>query len=124
MQSASPPDEVLTAIKERMVATQRQEQAQAEAAQQRIVAEAELYSAQKRAEASAYEITQTAEAEAERIRLKTEAQQLSIRSVLAELDGKGELATKFLDYLIAQELKENSKWVISGEGRPLVNIAQ
>ncbi len=124
MQSASPPEEVLAAIKDRMVATQRQEQAQAEAAQQRTVAEAELYSAQKRAEANAYEITQIAEAEAEQIRLTTEAKQLAIRSVLNELDGKGELATKYLDYLIAQELKENSKWVFSGEGAPLVDIAQ
>ncbi|MEZ4673613.1 MAG: SPFH domain-containing protein [Caldilineaceae bacterium] len=122
MQSASPPDEVLSAIKDRMVASQRQEQAQAEAAQQRTIAEAELYSAQKRAEAEAYGITRTAEANAERVRLMTEAQQLSIRSVLVELDGKGELATKFLDYLIAQELKENSKWIINGEGTPLVNV--
>lgn len=124
MQSASPPDEVLTAIKDRMVAAQRQEQAQAEAAQQRTIAEAELFSAQKRAEAGAYEITRTAEAEAERIRLTTEAQQMSIRSIIDELDGKGELANKFLDYLIAQELKENSKWIINGEGTPLVNVQQ
>lgn len=124
MQSASPPDEVLTAIKDRMVAVQRQEQAQAEAAQQRTIAEAELYSAQKRADARAYEITRTAEAEAERIRLTTEAQQLSIRSVIDELEGKGALADKFLDYLIAQELRENSKWIINGEGTPLVNVQE
>lgn len=124
MQSASPPEEVLSAIKDRMVAVQRQEQAQAEAAQQRTIAEAELYSAQKRADAQAYEITRTAEAEAERIRLTTEAQQLSIRSVIDELDGKGELANKFLDYLIAQELRENSKWIIHGEGTPLVNVQE
>lgn len=124
MQSASPPEEVLTAIKDRMVAVQRQEQAQAEAAQQRTLAEAELYSAQKRADARAYEITHTAEADAERIRLMTEAQQLSIRTVIDELDGKGELANKFLDYLIAQELRENSKWIINGEGTPLVNVQE
>ena len=122
MQSASPPDEVLSAIKDRMVAGQRQEQAQAEAAQQKTVADAEFYSAQKRAEAAAYEITKTAEAEAERIRLNTEVQQLSIRSIVGELEGKGDLANKFLDYLIAQELKNNSKWVINGEGTPIIDL--
>ncbi|MEZ4725659.1 MAG: SPFH domain-containing protein [Caldilineaceae bacterium] len=122
LQSASPPDEVLTAIKDRMVATQRQEQAQAEAAQQKTIADAELYTAQKRAEATAYEISRTAEADAERIRLTTEAQQLAIRAVLAELEGKGALADKFIDYLIAQELKDNSKWIINGEGTPIVDL--
>lgn len=122
LQSASPPDEVLTAIKDRMVAAQRQEQAQAEAAQQKTVADAEFYTAQKRAEAAAYEITKTAEAEAERIRLNTEVQQLAIRSIVGELEGKGELANKFIDYLIAQELKNNSKWVINGEGTPIVDL--
>lgn len=122
LQSASPPDEVLTAIKDRMVASQRQEQAQAEAAQQKTVADAEYYTAQKRAEAAAYEITKTAEAEAERIRLNTEVQQLAIRSIVGELEGKGELADKFIDYLIAQELKNNSKWIINGEGTPIVDL--
>lgn len=122
LQSASPPDEVLTAIKDRMVASQRQEQAQAEAAQQKTVADAEFYTAQKRAEAAAYEITKTAEAEAERIRLNTEVQQLAIRSIVGELEGKGDLANKFIDYLIAQELKSNSKWIINGEGTPIVDL--
>jgi len=122
LQSASPPDEVLTAIKDRMVAGQRQEQAQAEAAQQKTVADAEFYTAQKRAEAAAYEITKTAEAEAERIRLNTEVQQLAIRSIVGELEGKGDLANKFIDYLIAQELKNNSKWIINGEGTPIVDL--
>lgn len=122
LQSASPPDEVLTAIKDRMVAAQRQEQAQAEAAQQKTVADAEFYTAQKRAEAAAYEITKTAEAEAERIRLNTEVQQLAIRSIVGELEGKGDLANKFIDYLIAQELKNNSKWIINGEGTPIVDL--
>lgn len=122
LQSASPPDEVLTAIKDRMVASQRQEQAQAEAAQQKTVADAEFYTAQKHAEAAAYEITKTAEAEAERIRLNTEVQQLAIRSIVGELEGKGDLANKFIDYLIAQELKNNSKWIINGEGTPIVDL--
>ena len=42
IQSASPPEEVVTAIKDRMVAVQRQEQAQAEAAQRRTLADADL----------------------------------------------------------------------------------
>ncbi|MBX3013334.1 MAG: SPFH domain-containing protein [Caldilineaceae bacterium] len=122
LQNASPPAEVLTAIKDRMVAVQRQEQAQAEAAQQKTVADAQFYTAQKQAEAAAYEITKTAEAEAERIRLNTAVEQLAIRAMIGELEGKGELANKFIDYLIAQQLKENSKWIINGEGTPIVDL--
>ena len=43
-------------------------------------------------------------------------------SVLTELEGKGDLANKFIDYLIAQELKDNSKWIINGEGTPIVDL--
>jgi regulator of protease activity HflC (stomatin/prohibitin superfamily) len=112
MQNASPPAEVVTAIKDRMVAVQRQEQAQAEAAQQKTLADAAFYAAQKEAEA-----------EALRISLAAEAQQLAVRMILAELEGKGELAEKYLDYLIAQELKENSKWIISnGASMPIIDI--
>ena len=103
MQNASPPAEVVSAIKDRMVAVQRQEQAQAEAAQQKTLADAAFYAAQKEAEA-----------EALRISLEAEAQQMAVRTILAELEGKDELAEKYLDYLIVQELKENSKWIISG----------
>src|SRR5690606_33131811 len=63
MQSASPPEEVLTAIKDRMVATQRQQQAEAEAVQKQTQADADLYAAQKQAEAQAYQIATTAAAE-------------------------------------------------------------
>jgi regulator of protease activity HflC (stomatin/prohibitin superfamily) len=122
MQSASPPEEVLTAIKDRMVAVQRQEQAQAEAAQRKTLADADLYVAQKEADAQAYRITTTALADAERIQLTTEAQQMAVRAILQELDGRGDLATKFIDYLIAQELKSNSKWVISSQGAPNLDI--
>ncbi len=122
MQSASPPDEVLTAIKDRMVANQRQEQAQAEAQQKKTQADADFYTSQKESEAEAYQITQTAEAEAERIRLTTEAQQLSIRSIIAELKDQGTLGEKYIDYLIAQQLKENSKWVISGDSTPILDL--
>lgn len=123
LQNASPPEEVLSAIKDRMVAGQRQEQAQAEAAQRQTLADADLYAAQKQADAEAYSIMATAKAEAEKIKLTTEAQQLSIRSVLAELQGGGALGEKYIDYLIAAELKDNSKWVINGEGStPIVDL--
>jgi regulator of protease activity HflC (stomatin/prohibitin superfamily) len=122
LQNASPPEEVLQAIKDRMVAAQRQEQAQAEAAQRKTLADADLYAAQKQAEADAYAITATAQADAERMRLTAEAQQITIRSILAELGDKGEMGTKYIDLLIAQELKENSKWVINGDGSPVVDM--
>jgi regulator of protease activity HflC (stomatin/prohibitin superfamily) len=122
IQSASPPEEVLTAIKDRMVAGQRQEQAQAEAAQRQTQADADYYVAQKQAEAQAYQITTTAEAEAQRIRLTTEAQQLAVRAIVAELEGKGALGEKYIEYLIAEQLKENSKWIISGDSTPMVDL--
>src|SRR5690606_20185215 len=122
LQNASPPEEVLQAIRDRMVAVQRQEQAQAEAVQRKTLADADLYASQKQSEADAYQITATAQAEAERMRLTAEAQQITIRSILAELGDKGEIGTKFIDLLIAQELKENSKWVIEGEGTPVVDM--
>ena len=124
MQSASPPEEVLTAIKDRMVAVQRQEQAQAEAAQSKTLADANLYAAQKQAEAEAYQITATAQADAERMRLTAEAQQIAIRSMMAELSEQGALGEKFVEYLIAQELKENSKWVINGDSAPVVDLRE
>jgi regulator of protease activity HflC (stomatin/prohibitin superfamily) len=111
MQSASPPDEVVQAIKDRMVAVQRQEQAQAEAEQTKTLADAEFYAAQKRADAEAYEITK-----------KGDAQQAAIRVILAELDKRGDIGQKYIEYMIAQELKENSKWVISGEGTPIIDL--
>ena len=122
IQGASPPEEVLSAIKDRMVAGQLQEQAEAEAAQQRIVADARFYAAQKEAEADAYRITTTAAAEAEQILLTTEAQQLAVRAILAELEGKGALAEKYIDYLIAVELKENSKWILSAGADPILEL--
>jgi regulator of protease activity HflC (stomatin/prohibitin superfamily) len=114
IQSASPPEEVVTAIKDRMVAQQRQEQAQAEAAQRRTLADAEFYAAQKQAEGNAYEVTKLAEAEANRITLTTGAQQAAVQAMLDELEGRGDIAEAYIQLLIAQELKDNSKWIISG----------
>ncbi|MBN1248177.1 MAG: hypothetical protein JXC32_11005 [Anaerolineae bacterium] len=114
IQSASPPEEVVTAIKDRMVAVQRQEQAQAEAAQRRTLADADYYAAQKKADGDAYEITKLAEADAQRITLTAEAEQTAVEAMLDELQQRGDLAEAYIQLLIAQELKENSKWIISG----------
>jgi regulator of protease activity HflC (stomatin/prohibitin superfamily) len=71
IQSASPPAEVVNAIKDRMVAVQLQEQAAAEAEQQRTLAE------------------------------------------------------QYIQVLIAQELRQNSKWIISnGEAMPVIGLRE
>jgi regulator of protease activity HflC (stomatin/prohibitin superfamily) len=112
IQSAEPPADVVAAIEDRMVAVQRQEQAEAEAAQQRVLADAEFYAAQRRAEADAYEIQQLAT-----------AQQESIRLVVGELSRHPEIADKYLDYLMTQALSANSKWVIGGgSGAPIIDL--
>jgi membrane protease subunit HflK len=107
IQSASPPPEVVNAIKERMVAVQLQEQAEAEASQQRTLADSQFYSAQKKAEGDAYQVTSLAEAQADALRI-----------ILQELEGKGPLAEQYIQVLIAQELRQNSKWIIS-DGRTI-----
>jgi regulator of protease activity HflC (stomatin/prohibitin superfamily) len=124
IQSASPPSEVVQAIKDRMVALQRQEQAEAEAAQQRTLADAEFYAAQKQADGEAYQITKLSEAEAQRITLTAQAQQEAVEAMLDELAGRGALAEQYIQLLIAQELRENSKWIISGGGEtvPVVEV--
>ncbi|MGD8403989.1 MAG: SPFH domain-containing protein [Anaerolineales bacterium] len=112
IQSASPPGEVVNAIKNRMVAVELQEQASAEAAQQRTLADSQFYTAQKKAEGEAYQITRLAEAQAE-----------SLRIMLQELEGKGPLAEQYIQVLIAQELRQNSKWIISdGETMPVIDF--
>ncbi len=122
MQSASPPAEVVQAIKDRMVAVQKQEQANAEAEQIKTLADANYYKAQKEADAAAYDVEKQAVAEAERIRQTAGAQKDSIRLILGELEGKGSLAEKYLDLLMTQSLKENSKWILSGDSTPLVDL--
>jgi len=110
IQSAQPPEEVVQAIKDRMVAQQKREQADAEAAQKRTQADAEYYSAQKIADGQAYQIKQIAG-----------AQQDSIRLLLTQLAQYPEIASKYLDYMMTQELKSNSKWVIGG-GSPILDL--
>lgn len=112
IQSAEPPANVVTAIEDRMVAVQRQEQAEAEAAQQKVLADANFYAAQKQADAEAYQIKQRAA-----------AQQESIRLLLGALSQHPEIASKYLDYLMTQELKNNSKWVIGQLGSaPILDL--
>ena len=125
IQSASPPAEVVSAIKDRMVAVQLQEKAVAEATQQRTLADSEFYAAQKKAEGEAYQITKLAEAEATRISLTTQAEKEALREILQELEGKGTLAEQYIQVLIAQELRQNSKWIISsGETMPVVELRE
>lgn len=124
IQGASPPEEVVTAIKDRMVAVQRQEQAQAEAAQRRTLADAEYYAAQKQADGSAYEITALAEADAQRIALTSAAEREAMQAILAALQGKGELGEQYIQLLIAEQLKDNSKWIISGGSGDTVPVVE
>jgi len=123
IQNASPPAEVVNAIKEKMVAEQLQEKAAADANQQRTLADSAFYAAQKEAEGKAYQITTIAEADAQRISLSSRAEVEAMRAVLAGLSGKGDLGEQYIQVLIAQELRENSKFVITnGETMPVLDL--
>ncbi len=123
IQNASPPAEVVSAIKDKMVAVQLQETAASQASQQRTLTDSQFYAAQKKAEGDAYQITKLAEADAQRIKLSSQAQVESLRAVLKELEGKGSLAEQYIQVLIAQELRENSKWIISdGNTMPIIDL--
>lgn len=112
IQNAAPPGEVVDAIKNRMVAVQLQEQAAAEAEQQRTLADSQFYTAQKKADGEAYQITKLADAQAEALRI-----------ILQELEAKGSLGEQYIQVLIAQELSQNSKWIISnGETMPVIDF--
>ena len=112
IQSASPPAEVVNAIKNRMVAVELQEQASAEAEQQRTLADSQFYTAQKAADGEAYQTTKLAEAQAEALRI-----------ILQELEDKGTLGEQYIQVLLAQELRENSKWIISdGTTMPVLDL--
>lgn len=114
IQSASPPAEVVNAIKDRMVAVQLQEQAEAEAAQQRTLADSQFYAAQKKAEGEAIQINVTSQAQLE-----------ALQSILDELETKGPLGEKYIQVLIAQELRQNSKWIISSGGTiPVIDLGE
>ena len=125
IQNASPPAEVVSAIKDKMIATQLQESAAANAAQQKILTDSAFYAAQKKAEGDAYQITALAQADAERIALSSKAKVESLRAILKELEGKGALAEQYIQVLIAQELNQNSKWIISDGGTmPIVDLRE
>ena len=112
IQNAAPPSEVVDAIKNRMVAEQLQEQATAEANQQQTLADSQYYTAQKKADGEAYQVTKLAEAQA-----------AALRIILDELEAKGTLGEQYIQVLIAQELKENSKLIISdGETMPVIDF--
>lgn len=112
IQSASPPEEVLNAIKNRMVAEQLQEQSAAEAEQQRTLADSQFYTAQKKADGDAYQLTKVAEARAEALRI-----------ILQELADKGAIGEKYIQVLLAQELSQNSKLIISdGTTMPIIDF--
>ena len=106
-----------------MVAVQLQEKAAADADQQRTLADSTFYAAQKKAEGDAYQITKIAEADAQRISLSTQAQIEAMRQILQELEGKGSLAEQYIQVLIAQELRENSKLIITNGGTmPVIDL--
>lgn len=112
IQNAAPPAEVVGAIKNRMVAEQLQEQAAAEAEQQRTLTDSQFYTTQKQAEGEAYQTTKLAEAQAEALRI-----------ILQELEGKGILGEQYIQVLMAQELRQNSKWIISNGGTmPIIDF--
>ena len=114
IQSASPPPEVVNAIKDRMVAVQLQEQADAEAAQQRTLADSQFYAAQKKAEGEAIQISVTSQAQLE-----------ALRNILQELEMSGTLGEQYIQVLIAQELRQNSKWIISNGGTiPVIDLGE
>jgi len=48
-----------------------------------------------------------------------------MQATLTALQGKGDLGTQYIQLLIAEQLKDNSKWIISGgtgETVPVVEL--
>ncbi len=89
------------------------------------LADSEFYTAQKKAEGDAYQITKLAEAEATRISLTSQTQVEALRKILLELEGKGTLAEQYIQVLIAQELQQNSKWIITNGGAmPVIDLRE
>jgi len=111
VQGTYPPTEVQEAIKQRMVMEQRTVAAKEQAMQKQIIADASLYEAQKRSDATKYQIEETAKAQKE-----------SIRMLLEELAKNETLGLKYMDYLVSQELKSNSKWILSGGQLPQLHL--
>jgi modulator of FtsH protease HflK len=102
IQGTYPPQEVQEAIKQRMVTEEKTAGAKEEALQKKILADANFYDAQKKAEAEKYQIVETAQ-----------AKHTAIKMMLEEMAKYQAIAPKYLDYLMAQELKYNSKWILT-----------
>ncbi len=96
-----------------MVAIEKQEQSETEAIQLRILADAKTYVAGKKADAEAYQIEVLSEAEAQRIMLTCEPELEAASAMLSILEKYMELAEDYIQLLLIQELRENSKWIIS-----------
>lgn len=111
IQGTYPPPEVQEAIKQRMVVEQKTASAKEEAIQKKILADANLYESQKQTEAEKHKILETAKAKKE-----------SIKMLIEVLSNNKQIADKYLDYLMTQELKGNSKWIISGDKAPEIHI--
>lgn len=111
VQGAFPPQEVQEAIKQRMVAEQQSVAAKEQATQQQILADAAFYESGKRTEATRYEMEEIAK-----------ARKTTIGMIMEELARHEKLGARYLDYLTAQELKSNSKWIISGDRAPQVHL--
>jgi regulator of protease activity HflC (stomatin/prohibitin superfamily) len=118
IQSASPPQEVLNAIKNRMVAEQLQEQADAEASQQRTLADSQFYTAQKKAEGEAYQVTKLAEAQAQALRVTLQELQDKggfSRAVHPGLDRPGAPPEQQVDQVNVKEtLLEDVSFILDG----------
>jgi hypothetical protein len=57
--------------------------------------------------------------------LSSQAQIEAMREILQELEGKGSLAEQYIQVLVAQELRENSKLIISnGETMPIIDLRE
>ena len=111
VQGAFPPPEVQEAIKQRMVSEQQTVAAKEQATQKQIIADASFYESGRRTEALRYEMEE-----------KAKAQKASIDLLLAALSQNESLGRKYLDYLTAQELKSNSKWILSGAAAPQIHM--
>ena len=54
---------------------------------------------------------------------KTRRRYVAMREILKELEGKGPLAEQYIQVLIAQELRENSKLIITDNGAmPVIDL--
>jgi len=102
IQGTYPPQEVQEAIKQRMVTEEKTAGAKEEALQKKILADANFYDAQKKADAEKYQILETAQ-----------AKHAAIKMILEEMGKYQTIAPKYLDYLMTQELKYNSKWILT-----------